>query len=177
MKSLSGKKILLSTPRFSVLHQQFTEADGTPRDFYFIEKPDAVSVIVCKGECIGLIRIDRPLTGRAGWEIPGGRMEGEETTLETAQRELTEETGFKGSGWKYITSFYPLPSITKERMHIYSCTADVSSSLALNASEGVSEFRFFTREEIRKLILDGEIHCSIDGFALLYYLGSGEVMR
>ncbi|MEI6456966.1 MAG: NUDIX hydrolase [bacterium] len=169
MKNVSEKKILLSTPRFNVFHQQFAEEDAKVHDYYFMEKPDAVSVIVRKGNHIGLIRIARPLTQLSGWEIPGGRMEEGEVTLKTAQRELEEETGLTGADWKYLTSFYPFPSVTKERMHIYSCVANDTSSTRLNVSEGVSEFRFFTREEILKLILDGEIHCSIDGFALLYY--------
>lgn len=34
------------------------------------------------------------------WEFPGGRSEGNETPLETAKREFTEETGLKGTAWK-----------------------------------------------------------------------------
>jgi ubiquinone/menaquinone biosynthesis C-methylase UbiE len=34
------------------------------------------------------------------WEFPGGRAEGDETPLQTAQREFVEETGLEGTGWK-----------------------------------------------------------------------------
>jgi len=36
------------------------------------------------------------------WSFPGGKVEGGETALESAERELKEETGLRGEGWLHL---------------------------------------------------------------------------
>jgi ADP-ribose pyrophosphatase len=52
-------------------------------------------------------------------EFPAGKMEAGEETLETAQRELEEETGYCAKRWHYLTSFHPIVSYTTETIHCY----------------------------------------------------------
>jgi len=170
MKPTTDKKIIYSTPRFEVCCQQFDGKDEKSKDFYFIDKPDAVSVIVLKAEKIGLILTERPITKTISWEVPGGRMDRGETPLETAKRELLEETGLTATSLELLTTFYPLPSVTTEKMHIYICKVHPNQKFTFDKQEGIVDFRFFSSAEIKKLIHIRQINCSIDGFALLYFL-------
>ncbi len=42
-----------------------------------------------------------------------------EPPLETARRELAEETGYQAADWEELAQFYASPGILSERMHIY----------------------------------------------------------
>lgn len=44
--------------------------------------------------------------GKCDWVSPGGHIDGDETPLMAAKRELYEETGIKGSPLKYIGNIY-----------------------------------------------------------------------
>jgi ADP-ribose pyrophosphatase len=67
-------------------------------DSKLFEFPDsAVAVHVSRNGEMLFVRQRRPLHGRKTIELPGGRRETGETEIDTAKRELLEETGFIGT--------------------------------------------------------------------------------
>lgn len=52
-------------------------------------------------------------------ELPAGKKELNEEPLETAKRELIEETGYKGNYFKYMGKFYPTCGYTNEVIDLY----------------------------------------------------------
>ena len=58
---------------------------------------------------------------RDTYEVPGGHREAGENILETAKRELQEETGAVGKDYISLGTFYPSAGFCDEVLHLYFC--------------------------------------------------------
>jgi ADP-ribose pyrophosphatase len=92
--------------------------DGREREI--VEHPGAVAIVAVDVEGqVTLVRQLREATGGELVEIPAGTREPGETPLETARRELAEETGLTGGEWREVTEFWTTPGFTRERMTLF----------------------------------------------------------
>jgi ADP-ribose pyrophosphatase len=67
-----------------------------------------------------MIRQYRHPVGRQLWEIPAGlRDVSGEALVDTARRELAEETGYAAERWDTLVDSYASPGITSERIRIF----------------------------------------------------------
>ncbi|MBN1199721.1 MAG: NUDIX hydrolase [Bacteroidales bacterium] len=169
--TLLYREFLCSTPRFDVLHDDVEIDDIGQRDFYYLKKPGSVSVIPYTRDAIGLISLNRYLTGELAYELPGGRIDAGEEPLAAAQRELLEETGLASAKWHALTEVFPAPSLTDEKVYLFA--AEVENQIPANGvdhNEGILGFHFTPMHDILHLITTHRINCSIDGFALFFFL-------
>jgi ADP-ribose pyrophosphatase len=86
-----------------------------------VEHPGAVAILALDDEDrVLMIRQYRHPIGATLWEIPAGLRDvaGEEL-IETARRELLEETGYRAATWHVLTDFATSPGITTERLRIF----------------------------------------------------------
>jgi len=85
---------------------------GESHEFYVLEAPDWINVIpVTPDGQVVLIRQYRHGVGEVTLEIPGGMVdEGEGDPLETARRELLEETGYEAAEIVQIGVVAPNPA-------------------------------------------------------------------
>jgi ADP-ribose pyrophosphatase len=94
------------------------EWDGREREI--VEHPGAVCIVpVDRDGHVTLVRQLREATGGELLEIPAGTREPCEEPLETARRELQEETGLTGGEWRQVTAFWTTPGFTRERMTLF----------------------------------------------------------
>jgi ADP-ribose pyrophosphatase len=114
------QRTLFETRRFTVVEKIVTRADGESASCQFIEHPGSVAILplVDKGQlCLILSRrltVDETLI-----EVPAGTREPAEMPLDTARRELAEETGYAAARFDELASFYPSPGISSERMWVF----------------------------------------------------------
>jgi ADP-ribose pyrophosphatase len=88
-----------------------------------------------------------------------------EKPLQTAKRELKEETGYHARHWKKLISFFPSPGFLTEKMTIFLATGLTSGVATPMGDERIST-RWFTAREIEAAIDSGQI---VDAKTMLGY--------
>ncbi len=126
----------------------------------------AVMMAVDENDRVLLVRQFRLPASKNLWELPAGKVDEGETVDQTAQRELIEETGYRAQNWKALTSFFPSPGYVEEKMTIFLATGLTEGEAQPMDDERI-EKRWFTRDEIDRMIRSGEIE---DGKTLIGYL-------
>lgn len=104
-------------------------------------------------------------------EIPAGIMDPEDKDgLETAKRELEEETGYQAVEWSFVTSFYSTPGFTDEYLEIYEAKQliTVENPLAQDEDENL-ELLPLTFEEAWAEYEKGLLRDSKSVLALFYW--------
>ncbi|MDX6475966.1 MAG: ADP-ribose pyrophosphatase [Gaiellaceae bacterium] len=82
----------------------------------------SVAIVPVSDGHVTLVRQDRPAAGGKLLEAPAGGVEDGESPLETARRELREETGLHGGEWVEVASFFTSPGFVDEKMHLFVAT-------------------------------------------------------
>ena len=102
------------------------------------------------------LRQFRPVVNAYLFELPAGTIEGKESPLSCAKRELTEETGFSSDKFRLLGSVYPVPGYSTERIFIYRATELKKTQTAAEADE-VINIRILNKHKAQKLFRDKKI--------------------
>ena len=86
-----------------------------------VSHPGAVAVLALDdADRVLMIRQYRHPVGYQLWEIPAGlRDAAGEPPLETARRELFEETGYRAREWHVLIDYFTSPGFSTERLRIF----------------------------------------------------------
>ena len=86
-----------------------------------VTHPGAVAILALDdAQRVLMIRQYRHSVGRLLWEIPAGLRDTDgESPLQTAQRELLEETGYRASQWHTLLDYFSSPGYSTERIRIF----------------------------------------------------------
>ena len=85
-----------------------------------VEHPGAVAIVAVAADgTVALVRQLREAARKHLLELPAGTLEPGETPLESARRELEEETGLTGGDWRELAAFYTTPGFCREYMHLF----------------------------------------------------------
>lgn len=82
------------------------------------------------------------------WSFPKGHVEGDETEVETALREVQEETGLHVSlqkGFRHTVEYYPKPGV--EKLVVYFLGKASPDELAVRQEIEISELKWVEWEE------------------------------
>jgi ADP-ribose pyrophosphatase len=100
--------------------QPTSTANGGVRQLEIVEHADGAAVVaVDEQQRVLLVRQARPAIGRDLLELPAGIVDTGESPLQTAHRELEEETGYRAQHLDLLASFYTSPGFCTERLHVY----------------------------------------------------------
>lgn len=136
-------------------------------NYYCIEFPDWVNIVaITKEKDLILVKQYRHGLEETILETPGGVVDPGEDPLETAQRELLEETGYQGK----IISLGKVaanPAIQNNYCHIFLCTDCVEvSKQNLDPTEQI-EIEKVPYNKVQELIENGQIFHSLSVVSLL----------
>lgn len=94
--------------------------DGSQSIREFIDHPGAAVIIAVTDD--GRLVMERQFRypmGREFLELPAGKIDSGEDPLQTAKRELAEETGFTASQWRHLGVMHPVIAYSTERIEIF----------------------------------------------------------
>ena len=93
--------------------------DGATATREFVMHPGAAAMVPIGGdERILVERQFRYAMGQMYVEIPAGKIDAGETSIQTARRELLEETGYEAQQWGVLTRIHPAIGFSDEVMDI-----------------------------------------------------------
>jgi ADP-ribose pyrophosphatase len=85
-----------------------------------VEHPGAVAIVAVDDDgTVTLVRQLREAARKHLLELPAGTLEVGEEPLDSARRELEEETGLTGGEWRELAAFYTTPGFCRELMHLF----------------------------------------------------------
>ncbi len=103
-----------------------------------------------------MVRQYRKPAERVMLEVPAGKIDAGETPLETARRELKEETGYTPSKVEYLTEFYPSVGYSEEVLYLYLCTGLEAGETCPDENEALDILEMDI-EELHQMVMRAEI--------------------
>jgi len=149
--------------------------DGQRLEHHVIRYPQqaAGAVVTDPDRGILLLWRHRFITDVWGWEIPAGRIELGESSLDAAAREALEETGWRPGPLRPLVRFRPSGGSSDQWFHIFVADGATHEGDPADLTEA-SELRWHTPDEVRGLILDGQITDGLSLTALSYWFAFGD---
>jgi ADP-ribose pyrophosphatase len=94
--------------------------DGSTASREFVVHPGAAAMVpIAEDERILVERQYRYPMGAMYVEIPAGKLDAGEQSLQAARRELLEETGYEAGRWAFLTQVHPAIGFSDEVMDLY----------------------------------------------------------
>jgi ADP-ribose pyrophosphatase len=159
--------------RLWIERTQIQLPNGMEREKVIVHPGNAVAILPVNGDRCKLLRQYRYAVGQYIYEAPAGTMEEGEDPMETAHRELIEETGFRAATIVTKGFIYTTPGFTDEKIFLY-IARDLSPSDEYGKDEDeVIEVVDVALQDIPGMIRDGTI-CDAKTICLVYHSLEGE---
>jgi len=142
---------------FSLVTENITLKNGVTVDVDVIRHPGAAAIVALHdAERVILIKQYRHALRDCIWEIPAGTLDADESPLQCAQRELTEETGYRAADWHRLGEIVPVPGYSNERVHIFAASNLAPATQSLDRDE-LLEVHLLSLAEVENMIAKGLI--------------------
>ena len=158
MKAKVNNQTMIHEARvFKLVRDNVTLPNGVTLDMDIIRHPGAAAIVALKNDkTVILLRQYRHAMAETIWEVPAGTLNGNESPLECAKRELEEETGFRADKWEKLGVIAPLPAYSDERIHVYLAMELTPSHQNLDQDE-ILEVKEVTLSDALVMISNGQI--------------------
>jgi len=144
--------------------------DGKESDFYLKKEGPAVGILaLTKDKKVILVRQYRPGPNEILNELPGGYIGENETPEQAAERELLEETGYKGK-IKLVTTVFDCAYSTMKRYCMVASDCEKLAEQKLDKNE-FAEIVLMSLDDFRELLRSGKMTDVEVGYLGLDYLG------
>lgn len=151
-------EVVLENPWWVHKKDIIKRPNGEIGEYHYGETPGAVMVVpMLQDGRLVLLRQWRYLTQKFGIEFPGGRIEAGQRPIESAERELLEETGMKAENLISLGSFDSLNGCFKDQMHIFFAPFVNQVQGASGDDMGDIEILFRRADEFEDMIRRGEV--------------------
>lgn len=157
--------------RISVRRDRIVDPAGREMTRDVVVHPGAVSIVARPSpDQVVLIQQYRHATGEELIEIPAGTLEEGEEPIETARRELEEETGYSAARLELRAVYYTTPGFSNELMYLYEASRLTLNAQRLEEDEAI-EVALTDREAALGMIQDGKIQDAKTLIGLMMVLG------
>lgn len=154
----ASSEVVLTARRFHVERRTFRRSAAEPLVREYVVHPGAVVILpLLDGGRIVMNRQVRRGVETELLELPAGTLEQGEAPVETARRELEEETGYRPGRLEPLAEFFTSPGFITERMHAFVATELVAAKQNLDDGEQI-EVEIVPLDEVRRMLTQGELH-------------------
>ena len=161
--------VLFEGNRFRVERVTQTLPDGSRHEKQIVRHPGAVTLLPLLADGrICFVENYRASVQQTLIELPAGTREPGEEPLQTARRELAEETGYRAGRIEPLATFTMSPGILDERMDLYLATELQPGPTALDAGEDIRTLLCPWNAALA-MVRDGRIRDAKSVAGLLYY--------
>ncbi|HBC86226.1 MAG TPA: NUDIX hydrolase [Lentisphaeria bacterium] len=176
---IHSSREILETPVFKVwVDNSECPRNGKRGDFYRFKCGGWVNIIaVTPDDKLVMIRQFRHGTKKWELEIPGGLIDRTDSDpLSAGQRELLEETGYKGKNARMIGKVCPNPALQDNVCYtVFVDNAKKTSGTSMEDGEDI-ETLLLPHEKVLKLIKGGKITHGLVLNALMFYFLEKEML-
>ncbi|HOP47898.1 MAG TPA: NUDIX hydrolase [Desulfobacteraceae bacterium] len=168
---VNNSKLIHEGKVFNLLKENITLPNNVTTDLEVIRHPGASAVVpLHKENSLILIKQYRHAVGDFIWEIPAGTFNDNETPIQCAKRELTEETGFYANVWHKLGELIPVPGYSDECIYLFLAIELSSARQNLDRDE-LLEVHEIVLDDAIKMIYEGSIRdCkTISGIMMAAY--------
>ena len=135
IKKLSSE-IIEKNPWWEYKKDKIVQKDGIEGEYYYTETLGNVIIIpVLDDGRLVLVREYRYLNDKYGIQFPGGGIQVNESVVESAKRELLEESGYATDNFIKLGMFEPSVGLLKDMSHIF-----IANELTLLQKPKVEDF-------------------------------------
>lgn len=170
MAKLISEEVKFDGPRFNVVRKIYEREDGKQilRDIVNPGEAAVVLPITDKNEVV-FERQLRESVGKVCLELPAGMVDPGENPLDTARRELEEETGIRAKSIEHMITIYPSTGYTSEKVHIFLARDFEEGHVHLDATEEILEVVKIPIEECVERAKNGILENASQIIAILLY--------
>lgn len=156
---------------FSMREDDIRRPDGSDGVYAVVDKPPFALVIARDGDRFHLVEQFRYPLGLRRWEFPQGTAPDRNhlEPIELAARELREETGLRAESMTLLGQLDLAPGLSSQRGWVFLATGITEGEHAREHEEQDMRSAWFSRDEMERMIRNGEITDaqSIAAWALL----------
>lgn len=165
---IKDERLGYSSPWVSIIERDFISPSGKTGCFHQVELPkDGTVILAFQDDKLLLSREYRPALDGIIWGLPGGRCEAGERPIQTAARELREETGLSASNLVELTSFYPIGAVMNHNIVAFLAT-DLQSASEMD--QELESLHWVTLNDIIAMLRDQTIFEGPAVIALQHFL-------
>lgn len=135
-----------------VLRDEVELPDGKTTTREYIPHPGAAMIIPVtdQGQLV-MVRQYRYAVQKVFIEFPAGKIDPGEETLETAKRELEEETGLIAKDFRHLTTIHPVIGYSNEKIELYLAKGLTATQQRLDHGEFLDVFEIPFDEAMEKM--------------------------
>ncbi|HLD11542.1 MAG TPA: NUDIX hydrolase [Patescibacteria group bacterium] len=151
-------RIVYQNPWMKVREDVVEFPNGKRGIYGLVEKDDFSLIIPFDGKKFYLVDQYRHATKKRMLEFPSGNaMASEHKMVQSAKRELKEETGFSASSWQYIGKIWLAPGHHTQAAHIFLAQTLRKGKNHLDEEESDLKVKAYTRKKLYDLIQTGKL--------------------
>jgi 8-oxo-dGTP pyrophosphatase MutT (NUDIX family) len=149
---------IFTHPRITLLEDDVELPDGSAAKYLsFARTNDSVTIICVKGSAVLLSREYSYPVDEVLYQLPGGKVESDESAEDAARRELKEETGYAAKSYEELGWYYVNNRRTKSKMYVVLATDLTATIKEGGDAEEDIESEWVPVTQITRMIASGEI--------------------
>ena len=171
---IQEKKLLKNLKIFDLfeykLKSPYSNNEKDIFNFYVLDSVDWINILpITKSGEVVFVEQYRAGTDSITLELPGGMANNNEEPIDSAKRELLEETGYSNGRWKKLGFVNPNPAILNNKCYTFLALDVDEISTPQNSGSEYTQIKLVKLKDLDKMVIQGKITHSLVINAIYWY--------